>query len=236
MMHLLSDKFKACLKGELSPEEAWDTVPQAMNRMQPDRFPYGPEFTSVDYIAEAMFTGDCHAIGKQQCPECGFIDPRERELLPSFLSAVLRDDVDVSSGVPISRWLEKLLSRGRSNCPLCSTNVRPRRMRMSPVLMKPPSVLMFYIDSKHLIFNEYISFGFRGSIVKMQLRGIIYGGGAHFTSRIVDRQSTLWFDDGMTTGRWCAKEKPMANLKSPLDLQTCKGKNAVAVLYVLCAA
>jgi len=39
----------------------------------------------------------------------------------------------------------------------------------------------------------------------LQLKGMIYHGGFHLTSCIVSSDGSVWFNDGMTTGRQCKK-------------------------------
>ncbi len=36
-----------------------------------------------------------------------------------------------------------------------------------------------------------------------KLKGIIYFGGAHFTSRVINQSGELWYHDGIATGRNC---------------------------------
>ncbi|KAJ7015909.1 hypothetical protein C8F04DRAFT_984446, partial [Mycena alexandri] len=51
-----------------------------------------------------------------------------------------------------------------------------------------------------------------GSVVTMKLRGIIYAGQAHFTCRYIERDGTMWFHDGITTGRNCLEEVKLQSL------------------------
>ncbi|KAJ6629570.1 hypothetical protein B0H10DRAFT_1712089, partial [Mycena sp. CBHHK59/15] len=54
-----------------------------------------------------------------------------------------------------------------------------------------------------------------GVMVKTKLRGIIYGGQADFTARLVDRDGGMWFHDGITTRSSCLAE---INLRVVPDL------------------
>lgn len=65
----------------------------------------------------------------------------------------------------------------------------------------------------------------------MHLRGVIYGGQAHFTCRFFDRVSTAWFHDGISTG---SSRRLKGNLREVTDLMTlhrCGEKIAVAAVY-----
>ncbi|KAJ7823110.1 hypothetical protein B0H13DRAFT_1659253 [Mycena leptocephala] len=52
----------------------------------------------------------------------------------------------------------------------------------------------------------------------MRLRGIIYGGQGHFTSRFVDVHGYMWFHDGITTGSTCLPEANLLSVSDPLSL------------------
>ncbi|KAJ7617673.1 hypothetical protein DFH06DRAFT_1012334 [Mycena polygramma] len=67
----------------------------------------------------------------------------------------------------------------------------------------------------------------------MRLRGIIYGGGSHFTCRFIEQNGDMWYHDGITTGRRCVRHGNMSVFQGPLDLQKCRGSNAVALIYAL---
>ncbi|KAJ7611959.1 hypothetical protein B0H17DRAFT_906243, partial [Mycena rosella] len=51
-----------------------------------------------------------------------------------------------------------------------------------------------------------IGFDCSGTLIKMRLRGVIYGGQDHFTCRFFDQTGCMWFHDGITTGRQCIQE------------------------------
>ncbi|KAJ7664168.1 hypothetical protein B0H17DRAFT_952241 [Mycena rosella] len=65
----------------------------------------------------------------------------------------------------------------------------------------------------------------------MKLRGIVYGGQAHFTSRFIDINGTIWFHDGISTGRNCVPETNLSSLADLMALGRCGAKKAVAVIY-----
>lgn len=58
------------------------------------------------------------------------------------------------------------------------------------------------------------------------LQGIVYFGGAHFVSRIVDSNWDVWYNDGIVTQRRYIKEKPLREFSKP-DLHFLKIGNTV---------
>ncbi|TFK53367.1 hypothetical protein OE88DRAFT_1600936, partial [Heliocybe sulcata] len=62
------------------------------------------------------------------------------------------------------------------------------------------------------------------------LTGIIYFGEYHFTCRFIDIQGTIWYNDGMETGRQCTRQGHIDKINLS-DLKTCKGKDMVTLFY-----
>ncbi|KAK0433760.1 hypothetical protein EV421DRAFT_1666825, partial [Armillaria borealis] len=60
------------------------------------------------------------------------------------------------------------------------------------------------------------------------LYGIIYYGGEHFTARYIDRQQTVWFNDGVRTGHSSIKEGDIHQMDQSLLAN--KGKYIVQVI------
>ena len=69
-----------------------------------------------------------------------------------------------------------------------------------------------------------------GQIQDINLRGIVYHGGYHFTSQIVSFEQQIWYHDGISTGTRCLKD---GILKSQSDdkLRMCRGRDLVLAVY-----
>ena len=48
----------------------------------------------------------------------------------------------------------------------------------------------------------------------LYLRGVVYYGNHHYTSRIIDIDRNVWFNDGMTTGRSSQSQGSAMKVKS----------------------
>ena len=92
--------------------------------------------------------------------------------------------------------------------------------------MHTNSELCFSIAPKVLALNL---FSFKGVLDKqirvtgkngrtnvLQLRGLIYYGGNHFTSRLVTNKGKVWFHDRITTGNSVILQGHMRNIKEML--------------------
>ncbi|KAJ7681428.1 hypothetical protein B0H17DRAFT_908206, partial [Mycena rosella] len=69
-----------------------------------------------------------------------------------------------------------------------------------------PPIMLIDINHDRLRFDEELAFDCNGSLVRMKLGGIVYGGQVHFTSRFIDINGTIRFHDGISTGRNCIPE------------------------------
>jgi hypothetical protein len=64
----------------------------------------------------------------------------------------------------------------------------------------------------------------------LKLRGIVYHGDSHFTSRIISPEGNIWFHDGMTTGGTCETDGHLETTKDK-QLRNCQSKKLVLVVY-----
>ena len=67
-----------------------------------------------------------------------------------------------------------------------------------------------------------------GDNISYKLRGIIYFGENHFTSRIISETGQTWFHDGITTGQSVIYEGDVHNVRA---LNMCQGKQASMAVY-----
>jgi hypothetical protein len=95
---------------------------------------------------------------------------------------------------------------------------------------EPPKLLIVAHINHNVKISHNIKFETDGKFVYLQLRGIIYHGGDHFTSRIISTDGSIWYHDGMTTGRNCHAD---GNIKSvgEKELRSCRTKNISLIVY-----
>lgn len=65
---------------------------------------------------------------------------------------------------------------------------------------------------------------------QFELRGVIYFGAGHFTSRLIGQEGLTWYHDGVVTGAETVYEGLLPSLT---DLSSCRGKEASVAVYVL---
>ncbi|KAJ7111411.1 hypothetical protein C8R44DRAFT_633095 [Mycena epipterygia] len=94
-----------------------------------------------------------------------------------------------------------------------------------------PPIMILDINHPKINFSEVVVFDCTGVLVKMYLRGIIYGGQGHFTCRFFEMSGTMWFHDGITTGAHCRMEGTLKDVADLHLLHRCGEKLAVAMVY-----
>ena len=99
---------------------------------------------------------------------------------------------------------------------------------VQPISFKStPSVLVFEINSRNIKVSKTLKFEQDGETVVLDVRGLIYHGDFHFTSRIIGTDGMVWFHDGLVTGNSMVYD----GLIDSLDLSVCRSKGATLALY-----
>jgi hypothetical protein len=91
-------------------------------------------------------------------------------------------------------------------------------------------VLIFEINSKNIKLSKTLKFEQEGETVVLDVRGLIYHGDFHFTSRIIGTNGNIWYHDGMTTRSSCENERDFDKFSSR-NLLKCRGKKLILVVY-----
>ena len=93
-----------------------------------------------------------------------------------------------------------------------------------------PNVLIFEMNTRNIKLSKTLKFEQEGEPVILDVRGLIYHGDFHFTSRIIGTDGIVWYHDGMTTGSSCENEGYFDKFSSR-NLLKYKGKKLILVVY-----
>src|SRR5882762_6372472 len=211
----LSACFKIYMNGQANFETARDTIRHEIHSQNPTQFPYGTRGTSVAALTSAILAPQNFvAISSPQCTNCEYSEPSIDDSLEFVLHE--KDDSQKST----SQWLGSLEHETHERCPQCLSAL------MQPISFKTiPSVLVFEINSRNIKVSKTLKFEQEGETVVLDVRGLIYHGDFHFTSRIIGTDGIVWYHDGMTTGS-CENEGDLEKLSL-----RCKGKKLILVVY-----
>ena len=102
---------------------------------------------------------------------------------------------------------------------------------IQPISFKSATnVLILEINSRNIKLSKTLKFEQECETVVVDVRGLIYHGGFHFTSCIIESDGIEWYHDGMTTGSSCENEGHFDKMSSR-NLLKFKGKKLILVVY-----
>jgi hypothetical protein len=152
------------------------------------------------------------AFSSPACTNCEYSEPS----IDDRLDFVLYEKEDTPKST--SHWLRSLEHETHERCPECFSAM------MQPISFKSaPNILIFEINSRNIQVSKTLKFEQEGETVVLGVRGLIYHGDFHFTSRIIG-------NDGMTTGSSCKNEGDFDKMSSR-NLLKCKGEKLILVVY-----
>jgi len=218
----LTKGFKCSLEGELSLEEVRDSIRDQLNTEDPVAFPYGPVGTSVGRLASEIFWTD-HPITSSYtvCSNCDY-EGLKRDHSLGYVFTPAQAMFTVGS---TSKLMEYLGHDSQHPCPECMCDTAK-----VVTYNDPPELLIIEYPGSRIKTSHRITFVTDAGPVHLHLRGVVYLGGYHFTSRVVSDDGTLWYHDGISTGHVCYTD---GSLKSTTDqaMRSCREQQLVLAVY-----
>ena len=210
--------FKKYMNGQASFETARDTIRNELHSQSPALFPYGTRGTNVSALVSAILAPrNFVAISSPECTNCEYSEAS----IDDRLNFVLHEKEDIPKST--SHWLRSLVYETHGRCPECFSAM------MQPISFKfAPNVLIFEINSRNIKLSKTLKFEQEGETVVLDVKGLIYHGDFHFTSRIIETDDIVWYHDGMTTRSSCENEGDFDKFSSR-NLLKCKGKKLIVV-------
>jgi len=215
----LAGGFQLFTEHNTSLEDVRDHVRLLLHTSSPDQFPLGNVGASVaDLAYEMLRTEEILACSQQVCTNCNFEGPEEDHILGHVVSA------GQSPRSSTSRWINMLDYPSRRSCPECLCN-----MTKAIYYKTPPKLLIMDYCGHRIRTSRRLEIE-DPEPATLHLRGIVYLGGEHFTSRRISTRGKVWYHDGITTGRRCEDEGSVKSMNDE-KLQTCKKRVAVLAVY-----
>jgi hypothetical protein len=137
----------------------------------------------------------------------------------------VRSELVRSSPVPV--FLQSIWTGPANSSPCCDE----QKTKNHITYKESPQILVleypgFDIHTSHTI--EFIDDNDVSATLK--LRGIIYHGHHHFTSRIISNEKHVWFHDGVTTKHLCTYDGLLDEMNND-DLKNYDDTNLVIAIY-----
>jgi len=221
VMNVLATGFYRASENRGTLESARNRVRHLLHQRSPGLFPYGQVGTPVSEMTEQLLRSD-NAIASSwlRCVDC----ENENSLNIDLQTCVIQ--CSEYCECTISMCLQKKFRdcHPRRKCVHCDGDI-DKVMRFNII----PKLLVFSVFDASVRVSKKISFRDGDSMIVFSLKGIVYFGDFHYTARVCVGGS-VWFHDGMSTGRDCTYEKRL-NEFTDVELSTCNGKTLSLVFY-----
>ncbi|KAF8119755.1 hypothetical protein K438DRAFT_1656200, partial [Mycena galopus ATCC 62051] len=214
-----------------SLQHARDVVRQSLMADYPAYFPMGSSLTSLDRLTEAMFAGSHWGTEIEKCNRCSLVrrsDPGAQCLSTITVDNLLRSRY--KQRYSISHWIAaNRVRNGRRACTGCGNGTT-----VFESFQHPPPLLLFSLGDDNILIDSLLNIDVAGQKKKYAVRGVIYSGSNHFTSRVVAESGLVWYHDGIETGSTMIAEGSLYQ-QNPTFLNKCirtdSTRKAACVLY-----
>ena len=244
-MSLLSEQFHLARLGRITIEEARNAVHREFHQQAPSDFPLGPVSTCIATLASTLIENrESQLCGSSfwQCLSCG----HQGETIRSFSEFV---ELSVTGPFQDNKPRESLISDclgwylsdqqriGPHPCPAClkSSRSMSQPMSLQHFASRLPYIMCFVFNTHRFRINHSLTYLHDQMNVTFNLRGIVYGDGHHFVSRIVSKNGDIWFHDGIATRSSCVRESHLDFLPDDDWLKTTSqgysNRKAILVIY-----
>ena len=203
---------------DIQVRDNWRNV---LHTIDPVMFPRGKHGISVASLAEEMLkVTDSIASSQHQCSRCEYAENPIDDMLTYVLHA------DNSTKHSTNTWVNGLSQITHRRCPDCNHS-----MKQVIFYNEIPNIVILEYPMKNIQTSHSLEFMTdEGEIKILNLRGIVYHGGYHFTSCIVSSEQKIWYHDGINTGKLCFRDGILRS-QSEDRLRVCQGRNLVLAVY-----
>ncbi|KAF9459637.1 hypothetical protein BDZ94DRAFT_1312254 [Collybia nuda] len=199
-------------------EEVRDYMRRGLGRVSPTNFRWG-EYTSVDSVlSHILTTPDPVTTSTLSCMAGHDINRGQAFSYNWHMSVVVESE-------SLQAFVDNYRSQASSQCGECG-----EFLTRTYKFCLTPHIISFELSGQVLHIEDKLQILVNNMRYEYQLRGLIYYGDSHFTSRIVDSSGMTWFHDGIITGSQMVYEGYISSMGNCL---TCGDKTAIAALYVL---
>lgn len=219
-LHNLSEDFNHVLQGNTTFEHIRDNIRHQLHQKDNNRFPLGKNEASVSSVGMELFKTYISIASSQVCcNNCEYEQPSINDNLGYFVM------INPSDSRSTADWLRTMHKTTIYICPICSADA-PNYISYNA----PPKIIIMEYPNQDLKISHKIVFKENEEKIALKLRGIVYHGSNHFTSRIMSPEGEMWYHDGITTGHNTIMEGWLGEA-SDNDLHLCRNKRITLAIY-----
>ena len=220
---LLSQGFDKIRKGSVTFEQVRDTWRNDLHSANPTMYPRGAHSINVAGLAEEMLkVTESIGSSQHQCARCDYAENTIDDKLTYVLHA------DSTTKYSTNNWINNLSQSTHRKCPNCK-----HEMKQVIFYNEVPNIAILEYPMRNIQTSHSLEFLTQeGDKQILQLRGMVYHGGYHFTSRIVSAEKDIWYHDSINTGKMCLKDGIVGNLTND-QLRVCRGRDLVLAVCAL---
>jgi len=216
---VLSTGFDLVLQGHASLEDIRDAVRVQLHDLNANKFPMGQTGAGVGDLAFTMLQSDrVIAVSHRDCA-CGYTEDKTDHDL-GYIMYTNNSRTCAST----SEWISDIQTNTNRRCPDCTDNMI-KHISYTDV----PKMIVFEYPNLDIETSHKIRIKIDDQTIVLKLRGIVYHGESHFTSRIISPDGDIWYHDGITTGNTCDYDN---HLKTTTDTKLRSYENKALVLAI----
>jgi hypothetical protein len=215
----LAAGFNKVLQGTLTLENVRDELRHDLHNLDPTKFPMGKNGASVGQLTFEMLKYEKNnAVAEVICSDCG-----NAYEVDDTLGYVLHASDPIPAST--SKWIGSIQKPSTEICGGCSGE-----MIEHVSYAEVPKIIILEYPYCNTQTSQNVKFVVNGEEVLLSLRGIIYHGDNHFTSRVFSSEGKVWFHDGITTKNKCIEDGQLDD-KSNNDLRYYEDQELVLAVY-----
>jgi hypothetical protein len=217
-MKMLFSGFKKALTNVNYLGQVRDRLRRNLQNICKEKFTWGRFTAAADILNYILATNDTTVTSIITCPH-------DTSYYGADLESCLMD-AGRGAKSSVRSWMTNWKEHSNHFCELCNDC---RKIVMKICKVMPMIALDF--TGQHQIPKIDVNFEININGVKVVyiLRGIIYFGDNHYTSRIVNEDGLVWYHDGVATQNSVIYDGKLG--ESTLDLKKCRDKIASGAIY-----
>ena len=239
-LQLLHSYFELLSTNLCSFETIRNELRQVLHNKKPLEYRFGKIYTDLNELIRDFTTRESYGTSTLQCLNCHFTVQKPYSYLQDYTSVGWSaSDFQNLHTTTIQQYCNlKIYKHQEQTNKFCPNCLRHNKIKC-PIyttqhIHKLPTILIFAI-APWVNIDDSLIFNVSGSYKKYTLKGIIYTNGNHFTARLIDNNSIIWYHDGQSTRSLCQKDQPLIQLKNLDKLKTYnKQYKAIIAFYAEC--